>query len=143
MSRIIEAMSTGYVSPDEASLLALPLEKFLALWKSSSWRRASLRWKRNMPTKLKARIIKLENYRRARQADFEEIDYVATFETQDKVTYRLSDGWHESRRAGDESYQQFEQRIKAEMEEELGPGPIRVIFAEQYKALRDRVMESV
>jgi hypothetical protein len=43
----------------------------------------------------------------------------------------------------DESYQQFEQRIKAEMEEELGPGPIRVISAEQYKALRDRVMESV
>jgi hypothetical protein len=67
-----------------------------------------------MPSNLKARIIKLENYRRAREAAFEEIDYVATFD-QDKVTYRLSDGWHESRRAGDESYQQFEQRIKAEM----------------------------
>jgi hypothetical protein len=63
---------------------------------------------------LERRVVKLETARRARQCAASS-ELVLVFETEDKATFRLSDGWHECRRADDESFAQFEARALADM----------------------------
>jgi hypothetical protein len=63
---------------------------------------------------LERRVVKLENGQRARPCAASS-ELVIVFETEDKATFRLSDGWHECLRADDESFAQFEARALADM----------------------------
>jgi hypothetical protein len=89
---------------------------------------------------LERRVVKLETARRARQCAASS-ELVLVFETEDKATFRLSDGWHECRRADDESFAQFEARALADMRHALGPTTFRVIDPEKYARLKARAEE--